>query len=47
MKIFKPTEHVLKQTKAEMEIVQGLNLNVIPKYYEINDDAIWTKTKGE
>lgn len=38
---------LIDKTRAEYEIVQGLNIDAIIKYHEFNDNAIWKKSNGE
>lgn len=40
-------ERLIEKTRAEFEVVQGLNIESIVKYHEFNDNAIWTKSNGE
>ena len=51
MKIFKPDrignpEEFVRHMKKEMEIVQGLGLNSVPRYYKFKEDIL-TKKSGE
>ena len=51
MKVFEPKgkemqEKVLKDTRTEFQIVKSLNLTSIPKYYEFQEEATWTKSDG-
>ena len=51
MKIFK-TDHteksklVIEKASAELEIVQKLNFESLPIYYEFKADAVWTRSSG-
>ena len=51
LKIFEPVgkkkkEEIIADMEVELQLVQTLNISSIPKYYEINGDATWTKKDG-
>ena len=51
MKIFEPhaadKASFVEATRAEVELVQQLDIDDVPKYYEFNEDAVWQKKNGE
>ena len=51
MKIFEPhaddKANFVEATRSEVELVQQLDIEDVPKYYEFNEDAVWQKKNGE
>jgi len=37
---------MIEKTKAEYEVVKGLDCNLIMKYFEFQENATWTKSSG-
>ena len=51
MKIFEPSpaekQKLLKSIRDETSLVRDLSINGIPKTYELQEDAVWTKSNGQ
>ena len=51
MKIFEPSpaekQKLLKSIRDETGLVRDLSINGIPKTYELQEDAVWTKSNGQ
>ena len=51
MKIFEPHPNdkaaFVAATRAEVELVQQLDIDDVPKYYEFEEDSVWQKKNGQ